>query len=190
MPLLFTQKGEQWGRRRNQAVALAMLSLNFSSKASRGFVRDISWDAGLWGRRCVQSRQVDLWVTSLETVIEVSHGFRYCLMWSKNLSLFPASICDSLQQMSPPILSFIFQPLYLSISTLYLPSTACTSAVSPHFMTAWFPASQCASSCPASSAPSSIAMWPIPCANLKSDLPWASVTISARDCSPERAVRQ
>lgn len=107
------QKGEQWGRRRNQAVALAMLSLNFSGKASRGFVREISWDAGLWGRRRVPSRQVDLWVTSLETVIEVSCGFRYCVMWSKNLSLSPASICDSLQQMSPPILS-LFSNLYIS----------------------------------------------------------------------------
>lgn len=47
MPLLFMQKGKQWGRRRNQAVALAVLSLNFSGKASRGVVREISQDAGL-----------------------------------------------------------------------------------------------------------------------------------------------
>lgn len=36
VPLLLVQKGEQWGKRRNQAVVLTTLSLNFSGKASGG----------------------------------------------------------------------------------------------------------------------------------------------------------
>lgn len=84
------------GENKKSGSSSCMLSLNFSGKACRGVVREISWDARLWGRRHIQSRQVDLWVTSLETVIEVSCGFRYCMMWSKNLSLSPASSCDSL----------------------------------------------------------------------------------------------
>lgn len=41
------------GKRRNQAVVLATLSLKFSSKASGRVVREISGDAGLYGRRHV-----------------------------------------------------------------------------------------------------------------------------------------
>lgn len=48
------------GKRRNQAVVLAKLSFKFSGKASRRAVREISGDAGLYGRRHVSSRQVDV----------------------------------------------------------------------------------------------------------------------------------
>lgn len=130
VPLLFTQKGEQWRKKRNRAVALAMLSLNFNGKASGGIAREISWDAGLHSRRHIWSRQVDPRVTSLETVIEVSCGFKYCEMWSKNLSLSLSSMCDTLEQMSPPILP-LFSSLYVSVCIAWSPSPHCTSLVLP-----------------------------------------------------------
>lgn len=120
------------GKRRNQAVILATLSLKFSSKASwwgggGGLSEKSAEMLDYIAGDNVWSRQVDVWLTSTERVIEVSCSFKYCEMWSKNLSLSLSSICDSLQQMSTTI-RFYF-PVYVFACLAWSPSPCHTSLI-------------------------------------------------------------
>lgn len=127
------------GKRRNQAVILATLSLKFSSKASwwgggGGLSEKSAEMLDYIAGDNVWSRQVDVWLTSTERVIEVSCSFKCCEMWSKNLSLSLSSICDSLQQMSTTICFLLSSlclcvPSMLSIPMSYLPNTTYISTV-------------------------------------------------------------